>query len=95
MSTETREDHPTALDLGDSRACSITKRTLASWLTTAADRLIRNPEESGDGTRFVDLAPTNKADPSGVYSGALTEATNNPREMNIALAGPYQSVHPA
>jgi hypothetical protein len=64
---------------------------LASWLATAAERLARRPEGPGDGKKFVDLAPTDEADPSGVYSGALTEATSNPRVMNIALTGPYGS----
>lgn len=64
---------------------------LANWLTAAAQRLIRRPQELGVGPRLVDLAPTDKADPAGVYSSALTEATNNPRVMNIALTGPYGS----
>ena len=62
---------------------------LAGWFITAADRLTRKPEEAGAGTRYVDLAPTDQADPAGVYSAALTKATNNPRVMNIALTGPY------
>jgi hypothetical protein len=41
--------------------------------------------------RFVDLAPTDKADTSGIYSNALTYATNNPNVSNIALTGPYGS----
>lgn len=64
---------------------------LAGWLTTAANRLTRKPEEASAGSRYVDLAPTDQADPSGVYSTALTKATNNPRVMNIALTGPYGS----
>jgi hypothetical protein len=64
---------------------------LAGWLTTAADRLTRTSEERGAGSRYVDLAPTDQADPTGVYSAALTNATNNPRVMNIALTGPYGS----
>ncbi len=63
----------------------------ASWLTAAADRLTRKPDAAGAGSRYVDLAPTDKADPAGVYSAALTKATNNPRVMNIALTGPYGS----
>lgn len=51
----------------------------------------RRPEETARPTRYVDLAPTDEADPSGVYSAALTEATSNPRVMNIALTGPYGS----
>lgn len=41
--------------------------------------------------RYVDLAPTDKADRSGIYSDALTYATNNPNVSNIALTGPYGS----
>ena len=41
--------------------------------------------------RYVDLAPTDKADKSGIYSDALTYATNNPNVTNIALTGPYGS----
>lgn len=64
---------------------------LAGWLTTAANWLTRKPEEAGVGSRYVDLAPTDQADPAGVYSTALTKATENPRVMNIALTGPYGS----
>ncbi|MEH6630233.1 MAG: ATP-binding protein [Halopseudomonas aestusnigri] len=41
--------------------------------------------------KYVDLAPTDKADVSEIYSGALTYATNNPNVSNIALTGPYGS----
>lgn len=64
---------------------------LASWLTLAAERLTRKPEEAGAESRYVDLAPTDEADPAGVYSAALTKATDSPRVMNIALTGPYGS----
>jgi len=64
---------------------------LAGWFTTAANWLTRKPEEAGVGSRYVDLAPTDQADPAGVYSTALTKATENPRVMNIALTGPYGS----
>ncbi|MDF2620276.1 MAG: DNA-binding protein [Xanthobacteraceae bacterium] len=57
----------------------------------AANRLARKPGEAGAGPRYVDLAPTDQADPAGVYSAALANATNNPRVMNIALTGPYGS----
>lgn len=40
---------------------------------------------------YVDLAPTDKADETGVYSEALLYATSNPRVSNIALTGPYGS----
>lgn len=40
---------------------------------------------------YIDLAPTDKADESGIYSAALSEATRNPNVFNIALTGPYGS----
>lgn len=67
------------------------RKTLARVLNAIADRIARVPENPGEATRFVDLAPTDKADASGVYSSALIEATHNPRVMNIALTGPYGS----
>lgn len=39
----------------------------------------------------MDLAPTDKADESEIYSGALKYATDNPNVSNIALTGPYGS----
>lgn len=42
-------------------------------------------------SKFIDLAPTDKADEAGVYSDALLYATGNPRVSNIALTGPYGS----
>lgn len=41
--------------------------------------------------RFVDLAPTNKADPSGIYAAALNAAIAKDTVFNIALTGPYGS----
>lgn len=41
--------------------------------------------------KFVDLAPTSKADEEGIYSEALEFATTNPDVSNIALTGPYGS----
>lgn len=41
--------------------------------------------------KFIDLAPTDEADPGGVYSAALTFATDSPNVSNIALTGPYGS----
>lgn len=64
---------------------------MASWLTTTANWLSRHEGEAKGQSRFVDLAPTDQADPAGVYSAALKEATDNPRVMNIALTGPYGS----
>lgn len=45
----------------------------------------------GDGSRYVDLAPTDAADENGVYTAALSAATRNDRVFNIALTGPYGS----
>lgn len=64
---------------------------LAEWLIASAEWLKKQAGEDLCEPRFVDLAPTDQADEAGVYSGALTEATNNPRVMNIALTGPYGS----
>lgn len=64
---------------------------LAEWLISSAKWLKKGPDADLREPRFVDLAPTDQADEGGVYSGALTEATNNPRVMNIALTGPYGS----
>lgn len=46
---------------------------------------------AGEHSKFIDLAPTDKADEAGVYSDALLYATSNPRVSNIALTGPYGS----
>lgn len=54
-------------------------------------RLSSTIEGSSEPSKFIDLAPTDKADESGVYSEALLFATNNPRVSNIALTGPYGS----
>ena len=42
-------------------------------------------------SKFVDLAPTDQADKSGVYSDALEYALGRPKVSNIALTGPYGS----
>lgn len=63
----------------------------ARTLAAITSRFTRRRNDQGDISRFVDLAPTEKADPAGVYSSALIEATENPRVMNIALTGPYGS----
>lgn len=64
---------------------------LASLFEVAASWLTPRPAVTDGGSRFIDLAPTDKADEAGVYSAALMEATSNPRVMNIALTGPYGS----
>ncbi|MEK9845684.1 hypothetical protein, partial [Thalassospira sp.] len=48
-----------------------------------------NSEE--DQSEYVDLAPIDKADQSGIYSEALFDAVENPNVFNIALTGPYGS----
>lgn len=67
------------------------RKKLAGWLNDAAKWLNQPKSDTESKSRFVDLAPTDKADPSGIYSDALTEATDNPRVLNIALTGPYGS----
>ena len=42
-------------------------------------------------SKFVNLAPTEKADKAGVYSDAIHFATNDKKVTNIALTGPYGS----
>lgn len=58
--------------------------SIASWLESR-DR------SANIRLKFVDLAPTDKADKAGVYSKAILFATNNPKVSNIALTGPYGS----
>ncbi len=58
----------------------------SSWIK----RFRSSPKIERD-TRFVDLAPTNNADRSGVYSAALSAAMNEDKVLNIALTGPYGS----
>ncbi len=48
-----------------------------------------SPQESN--FKFVNLAPTAKADKTGIYSDALSKAINDPNVYNIALTGPYGS----
>lgn len=58
--------------------------SLVSWLESK-DRSANTP------SKFVDLAPTDEADKTGVYSEAILFATNNTKVSNIALTGPYGS----
>lgn len=51
---------------------------LVSWLESK-DRSANTP------SKFVDLAPTDEADKTGVYSEAILFATNNRKVSNIAL----------
>lgn len=58
--------------------------SLVSWLESK-DRSANIP------SKFVDLAPTDEADKTGVYAEAILFATNNRKVSNIALTGPYGS----
>lgn len=54
--------------------------------------LIENKDSTASiQSKFVDLAPTDEADKTGVYAEAIMFATNNARVSNIALTGPYGS----
>ncbi|WP_378003247.1 P-loop NTPase fold protein, partial [Aeromonas dhakensis] len=55
-----------------------------SWLESK-DSSVNTP------SKFVDLAPTDEADKTGIYSEAILFATNNSKIFNIALTGPYGS----
>lgn len=54
------------------------------------NRFWSSPAKQSDA-RFVDLAPTNDADQSGIYSAALNTAMDKDSVLNIALTGPYGS----
>lgn len=56
-----------------------------------ADWLLHSNEKFETSPKFIDLAPTEKADEAGVYSEALLYVTGNPRVSNITLTGPYGS----
>lgn len=68
---------------------------LTHWLSTQLTILATLLESVGrpvvTQSKFVDLAPTDQADKTGVYSEALLFATNNVKVSNIALTGPYGS----
>ncbi len=61
---------------------------LKKWREAIPYRISKPDQESSD---YVNLAPTDKADPSGIYSKALFCATNDKDVFNIALTGPYGS----
>ncbi|MBL3587383.1 ATP-binding protein [Rhodovulum sulfidophilum] len=68
---------------------------LARWLAgrfndfaTLLERVVRSDETH---SKFVNLAPTDKADDAGVYSEAIHFATSDIKVKNIALTGPYGS----
>jgi len=67
------------------------RTNLAGLLMAAVKRLEQRPRNETAPSRFVDLAPTDNADERGVYTAALTDATDKPRVRNIALTGPYGS----
>lgn len=70
-------------------------RALARWsaerLEATAASLKDYASPARTDSQFVDLAPTDDADPDGVYARALEYATSNPKISNIALTGPYGS----
>lgn len=66
-------------------------RGLANSLNSLLSWLESKGGSAGTRAKFVDLAPTDKADKAGVYSEAILFATNNTKVSNIALTGPYGS----
>lgn len=66
-------------------------RGLANSLNSLLSWLESKDGSAGTGAKFVDLAPTDKADKAGVYSEAILFAMNNTKVSNIALTGPYGS----
>lgn len=66
-------------------------RRLAKRLDQSAYALERKYFFADTQSKFVDLAPTDKADKDGIYTEALLFAMNNKDVTNIALTGPYGS----
>lgn len=66
-------------------------RMLANSLNSVLSWLEAKDGSTDTHTKFLDLAPTDKADNAGVYSEAILFATNNAKVSNIALTGPYGS----
>lgn len=66
-------------------------RKLASSLNKILALLENQNLSTSMQSKFVDLAPTDGADKTGVYSEALLFATTNAKVFNIALTGPYGS----
>lgn len=68
---------------------------LTRWFAYSINRFSTWLESKDSSTdrqaKFVDLAPTDKADKTGIYSEAILFATNNTKVSNIALTGPYGS----
>lgn len=69
---------------------SLTRR-LANRLDSVVSWLESKDRSANTPSKFVDLAPTDEADKTGVYSEAILFATNNTKVSNIALTGPYGS----
>ncbi|MFM5854643.1 ATP-binding protein [Aeromonas rivipollensis] len=69
---------------------SLTRR-LANRLDSAVSWLESKDCSGHTSSKFVDLAPTDEADKTGVYAEAILFATNNSKVSNIALTGPYGS----
>lgn len=69
---------------------SLTRR-LANRLDSVVSWLESKDRSANIPSKFVDLAPTDEADKTGVYSEAILFATNNTKVSNIALTGPYGS----
>lgn len=67
------------------------RHLLSSWLRYAISWLESFEHPDKEQSKFVDLAPTDEADKTGVYSEAILYATNNTKVSNIALTGPYGS----
>ncbi|MGP9799438.1 YobI family P-loop NTPase [Rheinheimera sp. NSM] len=69
--------------------------SLTRWLANSLINFVswlESKEHSAEvKSKFVDLAPTDDADKTGVYSEAILFATNNAKVSNIALTGPYGS----
>lgn len=64
---------------------------LKNTIRALLEKLFEKQVTPHQGSKFVDLAPTNQADENGTYSEALNFATSNPNVFNIAVTGPYGS----
>ncbi|MET3391663.1 hypothetical protein ABIC33_002302 [Variovorax sp. 1140] len=69
---------------------SLTRR-LANLFNSILSWLEKKDSLANIKPKFLDLAPTDKADKAGVYSEAILFAINNTKVSNIALTGPYGS----
>lgn len=67
------------------------ERSLNRIIARVLARLRPSDQPTEAASSFVDLAPTDEADQTGIYSKALLFATRNPKVLNIALTGPYGS----